>query len=57
MATYEYKYTLSFGFAALNALEALPKNVRKQIGYSIIYYSATGPGTSKNLSDKQTNTA
>lgn len=46
---HEYKYTLDFEGSALSALEALPKNIRRQIGYSIDLLQRDWTGDIKKL--------
>ena len=49
MVRHEYNYTLRFEAAALNALDALPKDVRRQVGYSIDLLQRDWTGDIKKL--------
>ena len=48
MGKHEYKYTLDFEGYALSELEALPKDIRRQIGYSIDLLQQNWTGDIKN---------
>ena len=49
MAKHEYKYTLDFEESALSALETLPKDIRRQIGYGIDLLQRDWTGDIKKL--------